>query len=306
MKTFAALESCCSLSFDRSGPFFHLWTPECHPLIFANESQFKAGMSILAIASKLVPQVRILTFQLMTNHIHLTIAGFEDDIRNLFYLFRRYLTNYFKANGLVVDLLNFVPQIRAIESIQDLRNVITYNNRNGYVVSPDYTPFTYPWGANAYYYNTIAKERFLESREKLHRRERRELIRTHDSDGLEPIVTVNGFACPMSFCHIPLGESIFRCASHYFREVSRNMESQKEIAAEIGERIFYTDDELFSIVLTLSKQKYGQLKPSLLPVSAKKDLAILLHNDYNAGNRQIQRMIKLDISVVNALFPERF
>ena len=263
-------------------------------------------MSILAIAAKLVPRVRIITFQLMTNHIHLTVAGTEDDIRKLFNLFRRFLAKYFKANGLVIDLSNFAPNIRVIESLHDLRNVITYNNRNGYVVCPDFTPFSYPWGANAYYFNNMAKARFRDSCGKMYRRERRELIHSHDSDALDPIVTVDGYACPMSFCNISFGESLFRCASHYFREVSRNIEAQKEIAAEIGERIFYTDDELFSIVLSISKQKYGQPKPSLLPVSAKKDLAVLLHNDYKAGNRQIQRMIKLDISVVNALFPERF
>ena len=110
----------------------------------------------------------------------------------------------------------------------------------------------------------------------------------------------------MSFCDIRLGESLFRCASHYFREVSRNIESQKKIAEEIGERIFYTDDELFSIVCSVSKAKYGQTKATLLPVNAKKELALMLHNDYNAGNKQINRMLKLDMSIINALFPVRY
>ena len=99
---------------------------------------------------------------------------------------------------------------------------------------------------------------------------------------------------------------MFRCASHYFREVSRNIESQKSIAKEIGERIFYTDDELFGIVLSLCQEKYGGQKPTMLPVPAKQEMALLLHSEYNASNKQIQRMLRLDSSVVSALFPKVF
>ncbi|MBO4455852.1 MAG: hypothetical protein J5759_05335 [Bacteroidales bacterium] len=306
MKSFAELESTCSLSFDQSGPFYHLWTPEDHPIIFSNTDLFRAGMSIMAICALLVPQARIITFELMSNHLHITAAGSEIIIMQMFGLFKKYLSRYLKHLGLAVDLSGFVPQLRVINSLQDLRNVITYNNRNGYVVNSDYTPFSYPWGANSYYFNPSAKCSFKESVEKLFRNDRRDLIRSHDSDQLSPIVTVDGYACPMSFCDIALGERMFRCASHYFREVSRNIESQKKIAEAIGERIFYSDDELFSIVLSISNEKYKQPRPSLLPSQAKRDMAIHLHNEYNAGNKQIMRMLKLDLSVVNALFPERY
>ena len=109
----------------------------------------------------------------------------------------------------------------------------------------------------------------------------------------------------MSFCSISFGEGLFRCASHYFREISRNIESQKDIAKELGEQVFYTDDELFSVVLTICKDKYDGQKPSLLPVAAKSELALLLHNEYNAGNKQIQRMLRLEASFVNSLLPQK-
>ena len=110
----------------------------------------------------------------------------------------------------------------------------------------------------------------------------------------------------MDYCCIEFGEALFRCASHYFREISRNIETQKEIAEEIGEQVFYTDDELFGVVLAISKDKFGGLKPSLLPATAKKDLAILLHNEYHASNKQILRMLRLEPSVVDSLFHKRY
>ena len=51
---------------------------------------------------------------------------------------------------------------------------------------------------------------------------------------------------------------------------------------------------------------YGGQKPTLLPASAKQEMALLLHNEYNAGNKQIQRMLRLDASVVSAMFPIKY
>lgn len=307
MNKFFEQESTCSLIFNEFQPFWHLWTPEDHPVFLSDRTAFMAAMNILAICALLVPEVRIVTFQLMSNHLHLTLAGPEEACMRLLLLFKRYLARYLKDRGFVVGLSFGTVEPRRLENLQDLRNVITYNNRNGYVVSPDETPFTYPWGANAYYFNPAAKARYRESRKFLNRDDRRLLIHTHDADRLPgPVVTVDGYACPMSFCDITLGERVFRCASHYFREVSRNIESQKKIARQIGERIFYTDDELFGVVLSLCQEKYGGQKPAMLPASAKQAVALLLHDEYNAGNKQIQRMLRLDPSVVSALFPQRF
>lgn len=307
MKTFSELEGICSLSFNTNGPYWHLWTPEDHPVFLPDKETFMAAMSILAICSRLVPDAIIITFQLMTNHLHLTSAGTKEALIRLFRMFIKFLSKYLKAKGVTANL--HFPDVdpRQLENLQDLRNVVTYNNRNGYVVNPDQTPFTYPWGANSYYFNDSAKARYQEARLILHKRDRRSLIHSHDSDKLtRSIVTVDGYACPMGFCDIALGESMFRCASHYFREISRNIESQKKIAREIGESIFYTDDELFGIVRSFCQEKFDGQKTALLPASAKQELALILHNEYNASNKQIQRMLSLNASVLSTMFPQKY
>ena len=307
MKTFAELESKCSLAFAGAGPFWHLWTPENHPVILADMDSFKSAMNIIAICVRLVPGLVLITFQIMTNHLHLTFAGSREEGVRLFCHYQRYLARYLKSRGHVVDLSSWKASLRQIETLQDLRNVITYNNRNGYVVSPDETPFTYPWGANSYYFNYHAKARYKESRMTLNKNARRALIHSHDADRLPvPIVLVDGYACPMDFCSIESGEGMFRCASHYFREISRNIESQRKIAGDIGESVFYTDEELFGVVLSICKEKYGGQKPTLLPAKAKEEVALLLHNDYHAGNKQIQRMLRLDATIISALFPIKY
>ncbi|MBR3075340.1 MAG: hypothetical protein IKH11_06265, partial [Bacteroidales bacterium] len=240
----------------------------------------------------------IVTFELMSNHLHLTLSGRETDVMALFNVIKCLL-----SKGLDEILSDWECKTRMLNSLSELRNVITYNNRNGYVVHPDETPFTYPWGANMYYFNPVAKQRFYESGKPLSFNEKRKMLASHKGDSVKDLLQVDGYVSPMCFCDICLGESFFRGASHYFNEISRNIESQKDIASEIGESIFYTDDELFRIVLRWSKDKYDTFKPSLLPKEAKIELANKMHSEYHSGNKQIQRILNLPASVVAGMFP---
>ena len=84
MKTFSEQEGRCSLLFTQSQPFWNLWTPENHPVFLPDKEAFMAAMSILAICARMIPEVRIITFQLMTNHLHQTLAGSLEDCLRLF------------------------------------------------------------------------------------------------------------------------------------------------------------------------------------------------------------------------------
>ena len=123
-------------------------------------------------------------------------------------------------------------------------------------------------------------------------------------DGMkEPPLMLDGYASPMSFCNIDAGEKLFRNATHYFREISRNVEASKRIAAEIGERLYYNDDDLFAVVLRICKEQYKLPSPGMLSSQAKIEVAKQMHFDYNAGNKQIARILKMDRAVVDSLFP---
>ena len=290
--------------FDSAGPFWHLWSSEDAPLLFSSEDDFKAGMCIVGICTLLSPEIKNYTFELMSNHAHFTVGGNYDAVLEFCKRFKRYLSRWLAASGKTADLSAWEMSIREIESLKDCRNVIAYNNRNGFLVNPEETPFSYLWGANRYYFNREAKMRY-ESIDKqfMSKRAKRDLIHSHDADGITGPVMVDGYACPLGFCAIEEAERLFRNASHYLYLITSNIESQKEIAAEIGERIFYNDNELFSACARMAKKLFGESRPSVLTKEEKISLAKTLHYDYNAGNKQISRMLSLDTSVVTALFP---
>ena len=290
--------------FAKYSPFWHLWTPENHEVIFSDEDTFHAGMTIFAIAAACSQNVRIVTFELMTNHIHVTLSGSEDAVRSFFRLFREFLDRYLKRQGKCIDLQSFDCKLRKLTTIDDLRNVIAYNNRNGFLVNSMETPFSYPWGANAFYFNRHAVERFRESSSVITKRERTLYVGSRQARKLDIEMTMlDGHVCPLSFCDIGLWEHLFLNAHQYLSRITRNIEAQKEIADEIGDQVFYTDNELFSVVSRISNEKYGVRQPSQLASSAKIDIATIMKSGYHATNKQIQRVLGLDAKIIDNLFP---
>ena len=294
----------CDARFRDSGPYWHLYTSEKHPVFLSDEASFRTAMNIIAFCSKLHPDVTTLTFEWMTNHYHGVHRGSKNALEAFFREIIIALDKSLRASGKTSTPGDLSFSLREITSLKDLRNVIAYNNRNGFLVSPDHSPFSYPWGANKYYFNAEAKLRFLESGKPSGLMQRRELFHTKRADRIQDLIMLDGYACPMCFCDIKEGESMYLNCHQYFYAVSRNLESHKAIAAEISESVFYTDEELFASICAISSKQFGQPNPSLVPKEAIIDLAKTMHFDFNASNKQICRILHLDQSNVNSLFPK--
>mgnify|MGYP003295820117 CR=1 FL=1 len=301
MKSFHEEERICALTFESIGECYHLWTPENFEIIFTCDSDFQIGMNIIAICAKLYPDIRIVTFEWMANHLHMVLAGQESRIRSLLNTLKRFLARYFQANGRSIDWSHFTPGLRRISSLEDMRNVIIYDNMNGYEISPGHTPFSYPWGANRYFFNPDACRLAMSQSRKMSLRERQSSTRSRSADYVSDILMFDGYALPLSFCDIETGQRLFRNPSHYFSKVSRSVETDKTIAKEIGENIYYTDSDLFAAVSKACRERYGFPSPGQIPSEAKMEIAKMMRFEYNASVKQIQRMLKLGPDTIQAL-----
>ncbi len=301
MSSYYEKEALCEAKFRELGECYHLWTPENHEIIFTDTADFKTGMNLFGISARLNADVTILTFELMSNHIHITASGREHQITQLFDTFKGLLLKWMKNESRTMSLDKFRAKARRLMTLEDLRNVIAYDNRNGFVVSPEHTPFTYPWGANRYYFSPDSCLLAEQGSKPFSLRERRLVSHSRIADDAEGLLMFDGYASPLSFCDIHTGEALFRDASHYFNKLSKSVESNASIAKEIGESIWYTDDELYSIVRKIGKERYGAVSPAAIAPNDRIDLAKTLHYEFNASAKQLQRMLKLDSSILKAL-----
>lgn len=302
---FRETELRCQMLFRDLGTCWHIYTPEHFPIVFGTEDDFKFGMTLIAICALSVPGVRILTFELMSNHLHITVAGELSAVLEFFRLIRGHLQRYLVSTGRPTDLSEWDRTPRQISDLNDLRNVIAYNNRNGFLVNQDSTPFSYPWGANRFFFNPELRLFHSSTTERMTVREVRRLFRTCTLDGFCGTKKVDGYISPVEYCDFVTVEGLFRSGQHYFHKLSRDVESQKSIAAEIGERVFYNDEELYTLVCVRCRKDYNVDSPLLLPSHAKVSMSKTLHYEYNSSNQQISRILRMDRSVVDSLFPQR-
>lgn len=289
----------CESTFRRMGQVYNANTPENHPVIFKSEQDFKAAMSILAVCAAKYPEVKVYAFQLMSNHIHLVTGGSKMEIHYFFDFFVSRLLKYF---GDALDLSGFTLKLFPVSDLAYLRNAIAYVNRNGFVVNNDVTPFSYPWGSSRYFFQSAARRYEEVCSRAMGVAALRSLMHSRACDHLKDLKSIDGYISPMEFCHITEAESVFRDAKQYFFTISRNVESNSEIAKSIGESIYYTDNDLYSAATKMSKEHFGEYNLKSLPAEAKLEIAKRLHFDYNAGDKQLNRLLGIDPMILRALF----
>lgn len=300
---FARLENLCQFRFEEAGDCFHVCSRENHPVLFRTEDDFKTAMNVVAFASLMCSDLKIYTFEIMDNHLHFAMSGQRSRIEMFLHILVAKLASRPELATSSGDIKGLSFDIYQIDSVGNLRNVIAYVNRNGPVINPDESVFTYKWGANRYFFNPEALLRFKDCGKITTFRERRLLFRSDDFSCEKPIIVLDGYVSPLCYCSISEAQNFFPSNRHYFYSVSRNIEASLSVAKIIGERIFYSDTDLFAHITSKCSKEYNCSTISSLSKESKIELARELHFNYNAGNKQICRLLKLDMTVVSALFP---
>ena len=300
---FAEKERECERAFDANGPFWHVYTDgNLMTDVFCDKDDFKEGMIALAVCAILFGKAEVVTFELMNNHVHLIMRGMKEDCMLFFDMFKRRIVRLFRRKGRVLDWSKFEAQILGIETLKALRNEIIYVNRNAYVSSREYTPFSYPWGGGWAYFNPVIELLPVISAHELGCTKARELTRFRDVKAIADLKFVGEVPFIPSFCRIDVGQCMFQNARSYFHALTRNAEAYSQIASRLKESVFLTDEEMFVVAARCAADDFAT-KLQVLTTDQKIQLARKLHYDYNASNKQLRRVLNLDNAVLNELFP---
>ena len=288
------------------GEYWHLCSPgELSGILFKNTDDYIFGMNLVALCAGVFKNdVSILTFQLMSNHVHFIMRGSRESVERFFEEFRKRLSKYMAQKGYSSDCKGFTHNIFRIEDEIYLRNSIAYVNRNGYLVNKDYTPFSYPWGSNRYFFNLTDNNTLKVKIGKKSIRERKSIFHTHFNEFPENYYFVGKYISPMCYIAIDEANRIFKDAHHYLNSITRRVETYGEIAKQLEDRITYTDEEILNAIYSLSYKKFNT-SPKGLDKMQKIDIAKELHFNYNACNKQIKRVLRIDEEIINELFPDK-
>lgn len=283
------------------GDCWHIWSGENFESFLLADEDFKLCMSVVGITAKLCSRVSILTFELMSNHLHLCVAGEESEVENFSVSLQSSMIRVFNSIGKTIRWKDFSFQHRKLNSLEETRNVISYINRNGFLVNRNHNPFTYPWGLNSYFFNYYKCEVARDEMKDISLRERRILYHSKQADFAEGLKKDKSGVSALSFCALDMAEMLFRDSAHYFYKISRSIESDKHIARECGEEIFYTDEELYSTVCNICQKKFEVKGPQLLSFEQKLELMKIMRWEYNSSPKQIARLLKVEVQHVSRL-----
>ncbi|MBE6250641.1 MAG: hypothetical protein E7111_03200 [Bacteroidales bacterium] len=304
MSSFTEKERECEMAFDKSGPFWHLYTDGRIMTDFlCCEEDFKIAMTALAVTAILSTKVLIITFELMSNHLHLIMSGDSEDCMEFFSSFKTRLRKVLLSLGRIIDWDPFCAEILPIETLTALRNEIIYVNRNAFVANPQYTPFNYPWGGGTAYFTPCIHALPARSVKEIGFNKSRKLTHFREIKLIEKLEFVGDTAHIPSFCRIDIGEQMFRDARSYFNSLTRNAEAFSQIAERLKDTVFLTDDEMYAAAVKCAKQAFDNQQLATLSPDQKIKLSKELHFKYNASKQQIRRILRLDLTLLNELFP---
>ena len=307
-RSFQDKESACEFRFrnvcERLGGLWHYCTPgQLNESVNLTPDDYDFSVNNLAISAA-EAGVTVLTDSHMVNHLHGLLGCRREQCFAVeeAYLYR--LKKHLQAMGRDVYLGDFrckdpIP----ITDLAMVRNEIVYIHRNRYVVDPAFTPFSDPWSGASVYFNLRPDEAGSIPAQALTFRVKRALCFRS-----KPFIPDNyrirdGRILPSSYLDYRLGESFFRDAQHYFFLLTKNVEAFSEEARRLGDQIVLTEEEMYHTVKQIARINYNVDQASMLPPKAKIEVAKTMHYDYNASNKEIQRILKLDLSLVKELFP---
>lgn len=304
--SFADQERICENEFLSGGPYWHLSTDgKKQEIIFIDDDDFKFAMTCLALLV-LEYKVKIIAFVFMNNHLHWILEGAEAECLALFKAFVKRLKAYMHRKGRFGVLDDFdcgtpIP----ITTLEQMRNEIAYVHRNPYVVRTDVLPYTYRWGDGCLYFNPMSLNIQGQAPSSFSYTELRAILNSRYRELPDSYRIFQNYVLPLSFSYFRKGMNLFRHASHYFGILTKNLESSSEIAKRLGDMVVLNDEEIFPLARRLSSNRYGISSVKDLNGQQKIDIAKTLHFEYHVGNKQVSRVLALDPSIVNQLFPNK-
>lgn len=288
----------------RYGQLWHISTPgNLTETLFVEDEDFQFAVSNSAISAA-ESGLAIITDQIMGNHIHTMGGGTKSQCTAYLESFTYRLEKYSTRQERFLNLTQFrCDDPIEITSLDMIRNEIAYINRNGYLVNPAHTPFSYPWGSGSVYFNhSLHRDPGIPYNE-IPFQTKRLLCRRRSIEMPPGYRYGNGMILPDSYALYRDGERMFRDAHQYFCQLTRNYEAYSEEAKRLGDTIILTDEEIYPVARMLSWRDYKVKQPSLLPSDAKIVVARTLHADYHATPNQIRRVLSLPRDIIQQLFP---
>ena len=238
-------------------------------LWFRDEEDFKVAMNYLAIQAACCPEVIVLAFILMSNHVHLVLRGRRKDVIDFVNQFKgRYAHYYFKKYGVRELLRRNVLDVKLVPADDEeaLERAVAYVQMNCVAANICSHPSQYPWGTGDAFFSTSKPAgKRLDS---YSARQRDRMLRSRcDKLPGKWHITDHGFIHPGEYVAVKGVEAVFRTPKrmNWFlvnsSKAKKRIESSEDNTPAFGDQVVLA--ALQDLVRSLfRKQRFTDLSPS--------------------------------------------
>ncbi|MBR6458114.1 MAG: transposase [Bacteroidales bacterium] len=273
-------------------------------LWFLDDEDFKVAMNYVAILAAKRPEVVVLAFVLMSNHVHFVLRGTRKDVIAFVNEFKRcYSIYYRKRNGASEFLRGNSLDVREVESVKEaLERALAYVIDNPVVANICSHPSQYEWGTGNLYFNSSVK--CAKTVGDLSRRERIRIFHSASSSipkdwGIDD----RGVILPVNYVDVSMVEKLFKTPvrMNYFIVNSSKAKNKYESGNNI---LSIRDQTVFSCIKDMcwslfQKPSFEQLNPK-----EKSEFAKQLRFRFNSDANQIARVCGVSYSDAARLLDE--
>ena len=262
-------------------------------LWFRDVEDFKVGMNFVAIQAH-VSRVVVLSFILMSNHVHFVVAadskkdaeafinGFKH--RYSLYLRRKYgVKEFLRGNDAQVDPVSLYDE--------ELEKVIAYVEMNCVAANICSHPSQYPWGTGSLFFSQKKMDgRPLGS---FSIRARKKLLHT-DIESLPEnwVVGVDGYILPQNYVDAATVEACFRTPQRMNWFLSNSSKAKKRLKADENLPAF-RDQIILAAIPDLCQSLFGKKTFSQLTRNEQVEFVRQLRFRFSAHVNQIARVCSL-------------
>ncbi len=260
--------------------------------LFHNKGQYAYGMIVLGLLTLLF-EVKIYSFSLMPNHVHIILSGTGGAILKAFDHIRKKISARQIKDGFPPIPEDYWFKLVPIEDEEQMRRNFIYVDRNPHE-KQICVPAGYPWGSNSLHfslYGTLIKGRRADTFSK------RELIKLARTE--KPIPSDWEFhpelgLLPASFVDNRLFYKLFKSPKEYESRLVKDYEAFVQVARTLEEELDYSLEDYTVIV----NQQLGGRRLYQLSPDEKGRLVVQLANRYDMNAEQIAPALKMSLHLV--------
>ena len=202
-----------------------------------------------------------------------------------------------RESGEVKGLKSLDIQIDFVDSKDYLENVIAYILRNPMSAGIRVMPYNYKWSTVRLYFNE-PKPSVGEKLNDMSERKRARLLKSWKPVPDNYCLGDEGFVLPSCYVDVYAVEQIFGNPARLMFLLSKKIETEVELRMGIADQIAMTDQEIATQMKMLIQKEFGVSSIEQLSAEQRISLCLLLKRNYRANVKQIARLTRLAVDVV--------